>query len=276
MVIEGLGMYLMFGGAMATAGIVAGIVAGLLGVGGGIILVPVLFYLFTLLDIDPAIRMHLAVGTSLATVVITAITSTRAHWPRGTIDTALLRSWAPWMILGAIAGMVFFGKVNSPTLTLIFATVALIVAFYMAWAKERDVALASTLPEGPARYGLGTVIGGVSAVMGIGGGTLCVPILSLFRYPIRQAVGTSAAIGLLIAVPGSIGAVIAGYGHPSLPPFSFGYVNLLGFILLVPLTAGLAPLGARIAHSINQQHLRYAFALFLLITSVNMYAMVLL
>lgn len=270
MAADSMSMYVIFVAAMAGAGVIAGILAGLLGVGGGIVIVPVLFYLLTLLGVDPAITMHVAVGTSLATIVVTAISSARSHHARGAIDTDLLRSLAPWLVVGTVVGMIFFGSVDSATLTIIFATVALLVAVYMAWVKERDIAVATALPGTPVRSGLGMVIGGVSAVMGIGGGTLSVPILSLFRYPIGKAVGTSSAIGLLIAVPGTIGAVIAGFGHASLPPFSLGFVNLLGFAVLVPLTAAFAPVGARLAHSINQQVLRYAFAAFLCITAINM------
>ncbi len=266
-----IGTYLGFAAAMVAAGAVGGILAGLLGVGGGIIVVPVLYHLFGLLDVDSAVRMHLAVGTALATIVVTATSSTRAHWRRGAVDTALLRSWAAWIVAGAVIGMVFFRYVNSQVLTLVFATVALVVAAYMLWARDERHYLAEKLPVGPLRHTLGVVIGAVSSVMGIGGGTLSVPILSLFRYPIKKAVATAAAIGLLIAVPGSIGAIVSGLGVEDRPPFSLGYVNVLGFALLVPLTAALAPVGARIAHSVDSRYLRYAFALFLTVTAINMY-----
>lgn len=268
---EDIGGYVLFASAILAAGVIAGLLAGLLGVGGGIVIVPVLYYLFTLIDIDSAIKMHLAVGTSLATIVFTSATSTRAHWRRGAVDLALLRSWTPWIILGAFLGMVFFRGANTQTLTLIFAVVALIVAIYMVFRKEQSVDAVSRLPRGPVNYGIGIIIGSLSSVMGIGGGTLSVPILSLFHYPIRKAVGTAAAIGLLISIPGTLGAIISGFGQPSLPPFSFGYVNILALIILAPLTSSLAPFGARLSHSISQKYLRYAFSVFLLVTSVNMY-----
>lgn len=260
-----------FGVAMLAAGVVAGLIAGLLGVGGGIVLVPVLFYLFTLLDVDAAIRMHMAVGTSLTTIVATAASSARAHYAKQSIDTRLLRSWGPWLLLGAIGGMSVFGSLKTASLTLVFATAALLVAIYMVIAKEPVEETTDKFPRGIARAVMGLVVGGVSSIMGIGGGTLSVPLLSLFQYPMRRAVGTAAAIGLLISVPGGIGAFLSGLGHPNLPPFSLGFVNILAFVVLVPVTGFVAPYGARIAHAIKPGNLRYAFAAFLVFNAVNMF-----
>lgn len=264
-------MYATFGGALVAAGVFAGLLAGLLGVGGGIVIVPVLYNLFALMGIDSAINMHLAVGTSLSTIVVTATTSTRAHLQRGSVDKALLRNWAPWIIVGVIAGAVFAGYVSSRVLVLIFASVSLVVAGYMAWGGGREHYLARSLPTGLPRHLMGLTVGALSSVMGIGGGTLTVPILSLCRYPIRNAIGTAAAIGLIIAIPGTLSAVVAGLDHADLPPFSVGYVNLLGFALLVPLTASLAPVGARIAHNSNARVLRLAFAIFLFANATSMF-----
>lgn len=261
---------LIFTGAMLLAGVAAGLIAGLLGVGGGIVLVPILFYLFTVLDVEEAIRMHMAVGTSLTTIVATALSSTRAHYKRGSIDLNLLRSWGPWLCGGAIAGMVFFSSVTSSTLSLIFGTVALVITVYMLFSKEPLEESSDKFPKGPVRWALGLIVGSISSLMGIGGGTLSVPLLSLFKYPIRRAVGTAAAIGLLISIPGAIGAFASGLGNPDLPPFSLGFVNLLAFVVLVPVTGAVAPYGARLAHTIKPARLRYAFALFLLFNSANM------
>lgn len=260
----------LFALAVVAAGVVAGLIAGLLGVGGGIVLVPVLFYLFTALGVDEAIRMHMAVGTSLTTIVATAMSSTRAHYAKGSIDIALLRSWGPWLFIGAVGGMIVFGSIDSSSLSLVFGSVALLVAVYMVFAKEPTEENADAFPKGPLRWIMGLIVGMVSSIMGIGGGTLSVPLLSIFRYPMRRAVGTAAAIGLLISVPGAVGAFLSGMGHDNLPPFSLGFVNVLAFVVLVPLTGFIAPYGARIAHSIKPRHLRYAFALFLLFNSVNM------
>src|SRR5690606_32862443 len=208
----GIEMLLAFAGAMVAAGVVAGLIAGLRGVGGGIVLVPILFYLFTALDVHESIRMHMAVGTSLTTIVATALSSTRAHYKRGSIDTALLRSWGPWLFGGAVGGMALFSVIDSSVVALIFGVVALIIALYMLLSKEPAEETTDRFPKGPLRWLLGVVVGGVSSLMGIGGGTLSVPLLSLYKYPIRRAVGTAAAIGLLISIPGAIGAFVSGLG----------------------------------------------------------------
>ncbi len=260
-----------FAGGLLLTGLVAGVLAGLLGVGGGIVIVPVLFHVFTALELDPAVKMHLAVGTSLATIVPTSIISARSHHRRGGVDPGLLEAWAVWVALGVVAGTALAAWVRGPVLSGVFAAVAMLVAANMAFRGEAS-ALAAALPGRAAQRGIAFVIGGFSAMMGIGGGTLSVPILSAFSYPIRRAVGTAAAIGLIIAVPGALGFVVSGWGQPGLPPGSLGYVNLIGFALIVPTTMLSAPLGARLAHGMATLWLRRAFALFLFLTSVRMIA----
>lgn len=261
---------LYFALAIAGAGVAAGLIAGLLGVGGGIVLVPVLFYLFTLMGLDDNVRMHMAVGTSLSTVVATALSSSRAHYTKGAIDVDLLRSWGPSLLVGAVIGMLLFSMMKSSYLTLIFGVMTLLVAAYMLFGPNRQDTDSGQLPTGFLRAVYGLFVGGLSSLMGIGGGTLSVPLLTLYRYPMRRAVGTAAAIGLIIAIPGTIGAFIAGIGSPGRPPFSVGYVNVLAFLLLIPITGFMAPVGARIAHSINPRYLRIAFALFLIFNASNM------
>lgn len=260
----------LLAGATLAAGLLAGFVAGLLGVGGGIVVVPALFQAFTMLEVDPAVRMHLAVGTSLATIVPTGLRSAVAHRRRGAVDPALLRTWGAPVFLGAVAGSALSGVVEGGVLSGVFAVVALAVAVQMA-ALGPQARLADRLPGQPFRGLMGAAIGAVSAMMGIGGGTLSVPILSLYSYPIRKAVGTAAAIGLIIAVPGAAGFIVAGWQAPGLPALSLGYVNLIGFAVIVPSTVLAAPWGARVAHSIPQRALRLAFAGFLLVTSLRMF-----
>ena len=255
---------------LAAAGAVAGLLAGLLGIGGGIVVVPALYTLFTYLELDPAVRMPLAVGTSLSTIIVTASVSARAHWRRGSVDVGLLRSFAPWIFVGVVLGSLTARFAPEGALLLTFATVALFVAIYMAFAPEA-VTIARGLPRGPARWLVATLIGGISSIMGIGGGTLTVPTLTLTDHPVKRAVGTGAAVGLLIAVPATVGMMIVGWGDSNLPAFSLGYVNGLGWAVLVPMTALLAPVGARLAHRLPAVLLRRAFALFLLLTSVRMY-----
>ncbi len=246
---------------LVAVGVVAGILAGLLGVGGGIVIVPVLFHVFGLIGIDEAVKMHLAVGTSLATIIPTSISSMRAHMKKGAVDRDLLRSWGPWIAVGVVAGTLLAGSVRGATLTAVFGTIALIVALHMAFGKE-SWRVADAPPTGAGK--------GVIASL-IGGGTIAVPTLVLFSYPVHKAVGTASAIGLIIGVPGTIGFVLGGLGHDGLPPFSLGYMSLVGFALLTPTTVLFAPYGARIAHAIDRRALRRVFALFLAITSARMF-----
>jgi len=264
------GFYALFAIALLSTGAIAGVLAGLLGVGGGIVIVPVLFLLFPLLGVHDSVLMHLAVGTSLATIIPTAIISARAHHKRGGVDFALLKSWGPAIFVGVLIGGYFGSSVKGETLTLIFAVVAILVAINMIFRKE-GVILADALPTGIAHHAIALVIGMFSVVMGIGGGTLGVPILTLFNYPIRRAVGTAAAIGLIIALPGSASFILSGLGNPDLPAGSLGYANMIGFALIVPATMMMAPVGAKIAHTINPTNLRKAFAFFLMLTSLRMF-----
>lgn len=256
--------------ALALSGLLAGFVAGLLGVGGGIVVVPVLFHVFTALGIDESIRMHLAVGTSLATIIPTALRSMLAHQARNAVDGALLRSWAPYLVAGVVAGIVLAGTIGERGLRLVFAVIALLVAFHFAFG-ERAWRLSGAPPRGLARAGLASGVGLVSTLMGIGGGTLGVPLLTLFGVPIHRAVGTAAGIGVIISVPAALGFVMAGWDAPLRPPFSLGYVSLVGLGLMAPLMVLAAPWGAAFAHGLSRLWLTRAFALFLVLTSARMF-----
>tara|TARA_R110002072_G_scaffold145612_1_gene292253 strand:+ start:206 stop:1030 length:825 start_codon:yes stop_codon:yes gene_type:complete len=258
-------------GVLIVTGCIAGILAGLLGVGGGIIVVPVLFTMLGLIDIDESVRMHVAVGTSLASIVMTSVISARAHHRRGAVDTDLLKRWGVWILLGSIAGTLIAGAVDGPVLSMVFALVALAVALYMA-TTSADFRIRESLPTGIGGKISGFVIGGLSAMMGIGGGTLCVPYFNAFGFPVHRAVGTAAAIGLVIALPATIGFVATGWGIPALPQASVGHVNLLGLILIAPFTSLTAPLGVRLAHRVSAKTLKLLFALFLFATSARMLA----
>ncbi|WP_420412050.1 sulfite exporter TauE/SafE family protein [Roseibium sp.] len=255
--------------ALLATGLVAGIIAGLLGVGGGIVIVPVLYYMFTALKIDPSVLMHVAVGTSLATILATGTSSARAHHQRGSVDMDLLKRWWWAIAIGVVAGATLAGNISGGALTLVFGVVALAVSANMMFRKNGS-ALADTLPGSPVKEVLGFLIGGISVMMGIGGGTLGVPTLTLFNYPIRKAVGTAAAIGLIIAVPGTLMSVYFGWDAEGRPPFSLGYVNLIGFFLIIPASTYAAPLGAKIAHAIDPSKLKLIFALFLGFTGLRM------
>lgn len=256
--------------ALLMTGIVAGVLAGLLGVGGGIVIVPVLYHLFGLLGIDEAVRMHLAVGTSLATIIPTSIMSARSHRRRGSLDKAVLGRLIPGVLVGVVIGSLLSGVFSGAALTGVFATVAILVAINMAIPTSK-VTLGQQLPGPVGTSLLGTGIGGLSTLMGIGGGTLSVPLLNAFSTPMHVAVGTGAALGMVISIPGAISFLINGMGVAGLPPGSIGYVNLLGFALIVPATLLTTPYGVRLAHAVNAVRLRQFFALFLALTSVRMF-----
>lgn len=254
---------------LIATGCIAGVLAGLLGVGGGIVVVPVLFTMLGLIGIDMSVRMHVAVGTSLASIVLTSFVSARAHNRRGAVDIALLKSWGIWIFAGSVAGTLIAGSVGGPALSAVFAAVALCVATYMAFTPP-DFRLRENLPAGAAGWGSGFAIGGVSAMMGIGGGTLCVPYFNAFGFPVHRAVGTAAAIGLVIALPSAAGFIITGWGVEALPRASVGHVNLLGLVLIAPFTTLTAPLGVRLAHRLKPRTLKLAFSFFLYVTAARM------
>ena len=268
--------------AMAATGIVGGILAGLLGVGGGIVIVPVLYNILPFFGVEDDIRIHVAIGTSLAVIIPTSISSARSHYKKGAIDTVLLRSWGPVIFIGVMIGTVVASFSDAGVLTLVFSVLALVVAADMAF-RPANRHLSAGLPKTPFKEILGLFIGGFSAMMGIGGGTFTVnvmidgktawsvPILTLCSYPIRMAVGTAAAVGLIIAIPGTTGFLISGLEVQNLPPGNIGYVNILGFLAIFPMAALFAPIGARIAHTINTGLLKKTFAFFLFVTSLRMF-----
>jgi len=256
--------------ALLATGLVAGVLAGLLGVGGGIVIVPALYHLFTLLGVDESVRMHAAVGTSLATIVPTSIMSSRAHKRRGSLDMVLIKSLMPSMVVGVIVGSVASRFLSGASLTAVFACIALLVAVNMAFKRD-GFAVADGLPGTAGTALLGSGIGGVSTLMGIGGGTLSVPILNALRVPMHTAVGTGAMLGMVISFPGTLAFVLNGLDVPLRPPFSLGYVNLLGFALIVPATLATTGWGAKLAHSINARRLRQVFAVFLALTAARMF-----
>ena len=255
--------------AMLATGAIGGVLAGLLGIGGGIVIVPVLDAALQFLGTEPSIRMHVAVATSLATIIPTSLASSRAHYRRDSVDVPLVRRWAPFVLVGSIAGTWIASRVDSSVLSAVFATVAFIIGVKLVLPMH-DRRLTPDVPRGWLIGGVPLTIGAVSSMMGIGGGTLSVAALTLFNQPIHRAVGTAALFGLVIALPGTAGFMLAGYGDTRLPPGSVGYVNLVGFALISPTTVLAAPLGAAIAHRLTQRRLSALFGLFLLTMSFRM------
>lgn len=255
-------------GGLSGASIIAGIVAGLLGVGGGIVIVPVLFWLFTLTNFPAELSMHMAVATSLATIITTSISSMRAHHKRGAVDFELLRRWAPALGIGALAGGLAARFFEPAVLTGIFGVVGLLVALNLFIPKT--LVISEHLPGWVTQTGIAGVIGFVSSLMGIGGGTLGVPTLAAFSYPIHRAVGTASAFGLVIAVPAVIGFIVSGWDVPGRPPLSLGYVSLVATAIILPFTTFFAPMGARLAHALAPIWVKRAFAIFLMLTAIKM------
>ena len=253
---------------MVGTGLIGGVVAGLLGVGGGIVIVPVLEYMLGFANIPPEWRMHIAVATSLATIIPTSLSSTRAHHARGAVDWSLAKAWGPAMLIGAFAGSLLASMAKSATLSAVFGVVAMVIAIKMFLPLD-NVKLMNTPPKGFLGWVLSGTIAGVSAMMGIGGGTLSVPTMTLAGESIHRAVGTAAFFGLVISLPGTLGYLLA-KPDVAMPPFTVGLVSLIGVAVIAPGTVLTAPLGAKIAHGLSRRALSVAFGLFLFIVAARM------
>ena len=262
--------WFILGIAMLATGVIAGVLAGLFGIGGGIVIVPVLEGALGFLGVDPAIRMHVAVGTSLATIIPTSISSARAHHERRSVDVDIVRRWAVFVLIGALLGAWIASQVHSRVLAIVFATLALLVAVKMVVLPESRN-LTEDVPRGPLVTVIPTAIGCFSSMMGIGGGTFSVMTLTLFNEPIHRAVGTAALFGLVISLPATAGFMLAGWGDVRVPPASIGYVSLIGFACIAPATFLTAPLGARIAHGFSEKRLSMLFGAFLVIASIRLF-----
>ena len=256
-------------GAFAVASVIAGFAAGLLGVGGGIVTVPVMHNLFTFMGMDDDLAMQMSVGTSLLTIIPTGFMSARSHYKRGSIDVSLLKLWGPLAFAGTLTAVVIARFVDGTVLQAVFAVVAFLVAADML-ARRNGGKLADGFPNRFVRGISGYLIGGFSTLMGIGGGTLSVPVLSAVGFPIRNAVGTASALGPIIAIPGAIGFIVNGLGVDGRPPFSLGYVNLVAFALLLPAGLFMPAVGAKVAHTIEPRTLKLVFATFLIVTAARM------
>ena len=256
--------------AMAAAGVVAGLLAGVFGIGGGAVLVPVFYQVFGLIEIDEAVRMHLAVGSSLAIIVPTSIRSFTAHKARGAVDMEVLKSFVVAVPVGVVLASLTAAYISSEGLRAIFAAIMILVGVRLLFNRE-SWRLGEDLPGNPARSLIGVVIGYLSTLMGIGGGILNNTFMTLFGRPMHQAVATSAGVGVLIAIPGTLGYIWAGWGNPLLPIASTGFVNWIAVALIIPITLVVAPYGVRIAHWMQKRHLEIAFGIFCLVISVRFF-----
>ncbi len=255
--------------ALLVAGGVAGFLAGVFGIGGGAILVPVFYQMFGELGVDEAVRMHLSVGTSLAIIVPTSIRSYFSHLKRGNVDLELLRSWIIAVPAGVVLASLITAYISGAGLRVIFAVVAIIVGAKLLFAKD-SWKLGSELPRNPARAIAGGLIGFFSTFMGIGGGVMNNTFMTLYGRPMLQAISTSSGVGVLISIPGTIGYILAGLASTnvaSLPDYSLGYVNLLTVAFIIPITLLIAPLGVRAAHALSKRQLEVTFGIFMFVVA---------
>lgn len=262
-------LLVQFTGLLAAVGVFAGILAGLLGVGGGIVLVPAFYYVFGGLGYESPHLMQLCVATSLATMVVTAIRSLSTHSKEGDVQWYVLRGWGPGIVIGAALGVFVVAQLETVTLQIIFGVLAFSVGLYMALGKAHWQ-LGEALPSGVARAVLSPVIGGLSVLIGVGGGAFGVPLMTLHGIAIHRAVATASGFGLLIAVPSVIGFLLVSMPAEVRPPFTVGSVNFAAFAIIVAMTLLTAPFGARLAHRLDAAKLRRVFAVFLLLVAVNM------
>jgi len=255
--------------ALAVAGAVTGILAGLFGVGGGAIIVPILYQVFAVLDVPEAVRMPLSVGTSLAIIIPTCIAAYRTHRAKGAVDRPILRYWALPCLLGVAAGSFIAAFAPAWLFKIVFVTIAGLNGILLLIGR-RDWRLTDHLPGPSPMRGIGFAIGIFSALMGISGGMLSnIALLTLGRT-MQQAVATSSGLGIVISIPGTIGYMLAGWSKmASLPPLSIGFVSLLGLALLAPLSMLLAPFGARLAHAISKRRLEIAYGAYLLLAAAR-------
>ena len=254
---------------LSLAASVAGFMAGLLGVGGGIIIVPALYYAFTVLDFDIATRMHLSVGTSLAIIIPTSIISTKTHMEYDAVDFKLIKSFGIFILFGVIGGTFLAVNLKTPAFVLFFSIMAFIVGLFFIFFREQLLKNPKMISDS-AKNISGVIIGFISVLLGIGGGSLMVPFMRTFGYDIRRSIGTAAGVGFLIAVFGTITMITGGKIVDNInTPYSLGYVNLLGFLVFVPVTMIMARVGAKAVYKIDKNTLSKIFGIFLIIVSIR-------
>jgi uncharacterized protein len=255
--------------AVVAAGVVTGLLAGLFGIGGGAVIVPVLYEIFRLLGVPEDVRIQLCIGTSIAIIVPTTIRSYLAHREKGLVIPRVIRLWAVPAVLGVTCGAIIAVFAPPSVFKIAFIAIASFIAIKFLFAGDRWN-LGADLPGAPAMTTYGFVIGLASSLMGVSGGSLSNIALTLYGKPIHNAVATSAGLGVPITIVGTLGYVLAGLPHQALlPPFSLGFVSLIGLAVMAPLSSLTAPYGARLAHRLSRRALEIAFAIFLILVSLR-------
>jgi uncharacterized membrane protein YfcA len=253
----------LFAVALLLAGAVVGLLAGLFGIGGGTVVVPVLYETFGWFDISEDVRMPLCIGTSLAVIVPTSIASFIAHRKNGSVDMDVLRRWLLPVVAGVLIGALLARIAPAALFKVVFIAVALTTAIRLLWG-DRMPRLGHQLPRGGPMAGYGLTIGASASLMGIGGGLLANMVMTLHGRAIHQAVATSAGIGVLVSLPGALGYVLAGWDRTGLPPMSLGFVSITGMFLLMPASIVTARVGVSLAHRLSKAHLELALAAYLI------------
>ena len=254
---------------LSIAASVAGFMAGLLGVGGGIIMVPALYYAFTVLDFDLATRMHISVGTSLAIIVPTSIISAKTHMEHKAVDVNLVKSFGIFIVLGVIGGTFLAVNLRTSDFILFFSIMAFIVGLFFIFFRDKFLENPKKIKDSIKNIS-GVAVGFISVLLGIGGGSLMVPFMRTFGYDIRKSIGTASAIGILIAISGTITMITGGEIINNInTPYTIGYINLFGFIVFVPVTMLMARIGAKAVYKIDKKLLSKIFGSFLIIVSIR-------
>jgi uncharacterized membrane protein YfcA len=261
--------YLPLLGLILVIGAFAGVVAGLLGVGGGIILVPAFYFAFSSLGYDTPELMQICLATSLATIVVTSVRSVLAHNRKGAVDWDILKSWGPGIAIGAALGVAAASGLRSEVLMGIFGVLGLCVGLYLAFGRA-DWRLGDEMPGGVARAVVSPSLGFLSVLMGIGGGSFGVPLMTLYNRPIHRAVATAAGFGVIIAVPSVLGFLMVGGDGEGRPPYTVGQVNLIAFVIIVAMTMITTPWGVKLAHAMDPKPLKRAFAITIMVMALNM------
>jgi len=247
----------------------AGVLAGLLGVGGGIVLVPAFFYTFQTLGYDGPQLMQICLATSLATIIVTSVRSVLSHNKKGAVDWDILRTWAPGIAVGAILGVLVAANLRSNTLQGVFGVLGLVIGAYLGLGRSHW-RLGAEMPKGITRAIMSPVLGFLSVLMGIGGGSFGVPLMSLYGTVIHRAVATAAGFGITIAVPSVAGFLFLEIAAENRPPLTIGAVNLVAFTIVIAMTLMTAPWGVKLAHAMDPKPLKRVFAVFLTLVALNM------
>jgi len=255
---------------MALTAIPVGFVAGLFGIGGGLITVPFLYYIFSKLGIDQAYLMHLAVGTSFAIIIPTSTVSVLTHHKFKAVDFDIVKSYGIFVVLGVIVGTIFAASLKTKSLVLFFSIVILFLGIYLLLLKEKEKNIIIKIKL-HLKIILGFIVGFISAPMGIGGAVMNVPILKFFGYSINKAIGSAAAVGFLIALFGAIGFLISGSYLKTNLPLSIGFLNIPAFLIFIPITTFMARIGAKTVHKIDKNKISKFFGIFLLLIATKFF-----